>query len=55
MSCDVGRRRGSDPVWLWRGPAATALIGPLVWELHTLQAGAALKKAKKEKKNRAGF
>ena len=34
MSCDVGRRCGSDPVllWLWHRPAATALIGPLVWE-----------------------
>ena len=30
VSCDVGRRRGSDLVWLW--PAAVALIRPLDWE-----------------------
>ena len=34
MSCDVGCRRGSDPVllWLWCRPAAVALIEPLAWE-----------------------
>ena len=34
MSCGVGRRHGLDPVllWLWCGPVATALIGPLAWE-----------------------
>ena len=34
VSCGVGCRRGSDPalLWLWRRPAATALIGPLAWE-----------------------
>ena len=34
MSCDVGRVCGSDPawLWLWRRPAATALIQPLAWE-----------------------
>ena len=34
VSCGVGRRRGSDPalLWLWRRPAATALIRPLAWE-----------------------
>ena len=34
MSCGVGRRRGLDPelLWLWRRPAATALIRPLAWE-----------------------
>ena len=34
MSCGVGCRCGSDPVllWLWRRPAAAALIGPLAWE-----------------------
>ena len=25
-------RGGSDLVWLWRRPAATALIRPLAWE-----------------------
>ena len=35
MSCGVGRRCGSDSalLWLWSGPAAVALIGPLAWEL----------------------
>ena len=30
----VGHKRGSDLtlLWLWRRPAAVALIGPLVWE-----------------------
>ena len=34
MSSGVGHRCGSDPVlWLWCRPPATALIGPLAWEL----------------------
>ena len=38
MSCGVGRRRGSDLVllWLWRRPAATALIRPLGGNLRML-------------------
>ena len=34
MSCGVGHRCRSDPalLWLWRGLAAVALIGPLAWE-----------------------
>ena len=34
MSCGVGRRWGLDLalLWLWRRPAAIALIRPLVWE-----------------------
>ena len=34
MSCGVGQRCGSDPalLWLWRRPAAVALIQPLAWE-----------------------
>ena len=34
MSCGVGCRHGSDPVWLWlwHRPAATALIQSLAWE-----------------------
>ena len=45
MSSGVGRRCGLYPVWLWlwRGPAATAPIGPLVWE-PPYAAGVALKK-----------
>ena len=47
MSCDVGPRRGLDPVLLWlrRRPAATAPIGPLAWELP-YAAGVALKRQK---------
>ena len=34
MSCGVGHRHGWDLalLWLWRRPAATALIRPLAWE-----------------------
>ena len=34
MSCGVGRSRSLDLalLWLWRRPAATALIRPLAWE-----------------------
>ena len=34
MSYGVGRRRGSDPMllWRWRRPAATAPIRTLAWE-----------------------
>ena len=48
MSCGVGRRCASDLVllWLWCRPAATALIGPLAWEL-AYATGAALKTPKK--------
>ena len=47
MSCDVGHRRGSDPVllWLWCRPVAVAPIGPLAWE-SPYTTGAALEKDK---------
>ena len=50
MSCGVGHRHSSDPVWLllWRRPAATAPIGPLAWE-PPYAASAALKRNKKQK------
>ena len=53
MSCGAGCRCGSDPVllWLWCGPAATALIRPLAWE-PAYAAGAALEKAKRQKKKK---
>ena len=53
MSCGVGRRPSSDPVllWLWRQPAAIALIGPLAWE-PPYATGAALEKAKRQKQNK---
>ena len=52
MSCDVGRRLGSDPalLWLWRRPVATPPIRPLAWE-PPYAMGAALEKGKKTKKN----
>ena len=55
MSCDVGRRRGSDPVllWLWCRPAAIAPIGSLAWE-PPYAAGVALKGKKKKKKSAVG-
>ena len=53
MSCGVGCRRGSDPVllWLWRRPAATALIRLLAWE-PPYATGAAQEMAKRPKKKR---
>ena len=49
MSCDVGRRHGSDPalLWLWCRPAAVAPIGPQAWE-PPYAVGAALKRQKKK-------
>ena len=38
-------------LWLWRRPVATAPIGPLAWE-PPYAAGAALEKAKRQKKKR---
>ena len=48
--CGVGHRHGSDPalLWLWHRPAATAMNGPLAWEL-LYAADAALKRQKKKK------
>ena len=53
MSCGVGRRHGSDPtlLWLWRRPAATALIRPLAWE-PPYATGAAQEMAKKDQKKK---
>ena len=49
MSYGVGQRCGLDLLllWLWRRPAAAALMGPLAWELP-YAADTALKKKKKE-------
>ena len=53
MSCGVGRRHGSDPMflWLWCRLAATAPIRPLAWE-PPYAAGAAQEKTKKKKKKK---
>ena len=52
MSCGVDQRRGSDLallwLWLWVGPAATAPIRALDWELP-YASGAALKRKIKNK------
>ena len=51
MSCGVGCRCSSDLalLWLWRRPAAAALIRPLAWE-PPYATGASLEKAKRPKK-----
>ena len=48
-SCDVGRRQGLNPVWLWLWRKATAVapIQPPAWE--PLYASGAAKKKKKKK------
>ena len=48
MSCDIGRRHGSDPMllWLWCRPTAVVLIPPLAWEPPCAE-GAAKEMAKK--------
>ena len=52
MSCGVGHRCGSEPLWLWlwRRLAAAALIQPLVWEPPYAMGVALKKKAKQTKK-----
>ena len=49
MSCVVGCRHGLDPalLWLWRRPAAAALIQPLAWE-PPYATGEALKRQTKK-------
>ena len=49
MSCGVGCRRGSDPVWLWPWLADVAPIGPLARE-PPYAVGAALKRQQQQKK-----
>ena len=53
MSCDGGRRHGSDPtlLWLWCRPAATAPMRLLAWE-PPHATGVALEKEKKKKKTK---
>ena len=53
MSCGGGCRHGFDPalLWLWRRPAATALIQPIAWE-PPYAVGVALKRQKKKKKEK---
>ena len=51
MSCGEGRRCRLDMalLWLWRRPAAVALIRPLAWE-PPYATGAAQKRQKTKKK-----
>ena len=53
VSCGVGRRHGLDLalLWLWGGPAAAALIGPLAWEPPYATEIKKKKKKKKKKKD----
>ena len=55
MSCGVGRRCGLDLelLWLWRRPAAVALIRSPAWEPPYAK-GAGLKNGKKKKRRRRG-
>ena len=53
MSYDVGRRRSSDPVWLWCRLASTAPTRPLAWEAPYAM-GAALEKPKKKRERERG-
>ena len=50
MSCDVGRRCGSDAtlLWLWGRPADVALILPQAWKLPYAVV-VAVKKRKQER------
>ena len=54
MSCGVGHRYGSDPMflWLWHRPVANAPIGPLAWELP-YAVDAALKRQKEKRKKKS--
>ena len=38
-------------LWLWRGPATAALMGPLAWELPHAAPAALKRKKRKKKKN----
>ena len=53
MNCGVGHRHGSvlALLWLWHGPAATAPVRPLAWEIP-YAAGVALGKTKKKKRKK---
>ena len=52
MSCNVGRRCGSDLMllWLWCRPATVAPIQPVAWE-PPYAMGVALKRQKRKSKS----
>ena len=51
MSCGIGCRYSSDPLFLWHRPAATAPTPSLAWE-PPYATGAALKSKKKKKQKK---
>ena len=53
MSCGVGCRQGLNLalLWLWRRPAAIAMIQPLAWE-RTYAMDVALKRQRDKKKKK---
>ena len=51
LSCDVGCRRGSDPMLPWCRLVATAPIRPLAWE-PPYATGLGLEKTKRPKKKK---
>ena len=51
VSCDVGCRRGSDPMLMWLWHRSTAPIRPLAWE-SPYAAGATQEMAKRPKKKK---
>ena len=55
MSCGVGHRHGSGPMflWLWPRPAVAARIGPLAWE-PPYPMGMTLRRQKDKKKKKGG-
>ena len=54
VSCGVGRKHGSDPMflWPWRRPAAAAPIQPVAWKLPYATDSALKRPKKKEKKKK---
>ena len=57
MSCGVGCRLSLDPtlLWLWCSPAATAMVGPLVWEPPYAVGGALKRQKTKDKKKKKRY
>ena len=49
MSCGVGHRCDLDSTLLWRKLLATALVGPLAWELPYATGAAQQKKKKRSR------
>ena len=50
LSCGLGHRCSSDPLWLWYRPVATTPVGPLAWKFP--HAMGVTQKTNKQKENR---